>query len=673
MSNDTSDDAEVIWQPSPERIASARLTAFQTWLAEQSGLTFPDYEALWQWSVDNISDFWAALWDYYQIKASKPYSSALADERMPGAKWFEGAELNFVDQVFRHRDLETPAILYDSEVLGKGEISWRELERQVANFAQTLRDMGVGPGDRVCAYLPNVPHTVVAFLAVASLGAIWSVSPPEMGVSNIINRFAQIEPKVLIACDGYRNRGKVYRRSDESRQLLDSLPSVKGLVWVPLLSIEDQCPEAAATITWNTAISGEAILQIAPQAFDHPLWILYSSGTTGLPKAIVHGHGGVLLNLLLSVDIHTDVAQGDRYFWICSTGWMVWNVQISGLLVGATICLYDGNATGPGPSADWDHIWRYVADNRISMFGAGAAFHASCLKNGVEPGKYFDLSNLKTLCSTGSPLAADSYRWIYDKVSADVWLCCVSGGTDIAGAFLTGVPTLPVHLGEMQCRNLGAAVYAYDDAGTPVVNEVGELVCVKPLPSMPLYFWGDGGNTRYLESYFDMFTVSDGRKIWRHGDWLKLIPRPGATGGMIYGRSDSTINRQGIRMGTAEIYSAVESIPEILDSIVVDLEYLGRESYMALFVKLDADALLDEALDKRIRNAIKTAASARMVPNDIFAVPDIPRTLTGKKLEVPLRKLLLGQAEEKVVNRDTMSNPASLDWYVDLAKRRQGC
>ena len=405
-------------------------------------------------------------------------------------------------------------------------------------------------------------------------------------------------------------------------------------------------------------------------AADHPLWILYSSGTSGLPKAIVHGHGGIIANGALTQAIHSDIGAADRVFWTSSTSWMVWNAHVCCLLVGATLVLFDGSPTGTGPEPDWMTLWRLAARSGVSFFGGGAAFHHACMKAGLAPGATLDLAALRTIGSTGSPLSADGYRWLLERVKPDAWINCVSGGTDICGAFVGGVPTLPVHVGEMQCRLLGAAVDSFNDAGQPVSGEVGELVCTKPLPSMPLFFWGDQGNARYLESYFQEFRLPDGAPVWRHGDWLKLVPRGQATGAVIYGRSDATINRQGIRMGTAELYRAVEGFEEITDSLVVDLEYLGRESYMPLFVVLREGTALDRAMQTRINNAIEAGLSRRFLPNEIFAVAEIPRTLSGKKQELPIKKLLLGQPLEKVVTRDALANPSSLDWYVQFAAAR---
>jgi acetoacetyl-CoA synthetase len=661
------------WSPTRERIARSRLTAFTDWLARERGSAFADYEALWGWSIAEPQAFWAAAWEFLGLHRHRPWTQVMSAEPMPHTRWFVGAELNFVEQVFAHRGLAGAALIYDSEAKGQGELSWPELERQVASLAASLARLGVQAGDRVVAYLPNVPEAVVGFLATASLGAIWSVSAPDLGPVSVVDRFRQIAPKVLIACDGYRFGGRAFDRREALEGILAQLPSLEGIVWVPLLDQACAPPRGAERLQrllWNDATAGSAPLKVRPVAAEHPLWILYSSGTSGLPKAIVHGHAGIIANGALTQAIHSDIGAGDRVFWTSSTSWMVWNAHVCCLLLGATLVLFDGSPTGTGTEADWLTLWRLAERSRVSFFGGGAAFHHACMKAGIAPGSMLELSALRTIGSTGSPLSADGYRWLLDRVKADAWINCVSGGTDICGAFVGGVPTLPVYVGEMQCRLLGAAVHSFNDAGQPVLGEVGELVCTKALPSMPLYFWGDEGNARYLESYFQEFRLPDGSPVWRHGDWLRLVPRAQATGAVIYGRSDATINRQGIRMGTAELYRAVEGFNEITDSLVVDLEYLGRESWMALFVVLKPGHVLDQALEDRLRKAIRVALSPRHVPNEILAVPSVPRTITGKKLEVPIKRLLLGQPLEKVVSRDALANPASLDWYVQFAAAR---
>jgi acetoacetyl-CoA synthetase len=664
-----------LWTPDAERVESARITHFARWLEQQFGRSFPRYEDLWQWSVTSPEEFWSALWRYFDVIEPVKHETVISSHGMPHTQWFTGARLNFVDQVFRHGDTNRPAIIHSSEAAGEGTLSWAELERQVAAMAATLRDLGVDPGDRVAAYLPNIPAAVVALLAVTSIGAVWSVCAPDMGPVSVVDRFRQIEPKVLIACDGYRFAGRGHDRREALQAILTQLPTVQSLVWVPHLDAAAVPPVPTTgtvqrVVGWPSAVAGEHALTTVPVAAGHPLWILYSSGTTGLPKAIVHGHAGMIANGLLLTCIHSDVHAGDRVLWVSSTSWMVWNAHVMCLLAGATLVLVDGAPTGSGETPDWSHLWQLAARHEVTGIGAGAAFYHACMKAGVEPGRLFRLAHLKSICSTGSPLSTDGYRWLYQAVKRDVWVNCISGGTDICGAFVGGVPTLPVHEGEMQCRILGAAVHAFNEDGKPVLDEVGELVCTQPFPSMPLRFWGDPGDRRYLESYFDTFVAEDGARIWRHGDWMRLVPRAGAVGAVIYGRSDATINRQGIRMGTAELYRAVEFFPEITDSLVVDLEYLGRESWMALFVVMCAGAELDEALQARLRAAIRTALSPRHVPDEIIAVPDVPKTLTGKKLELPIKRLLLGSPIEKVATRDALANPASLDWYVDFARRR---
>jgi acetoacetyl-CoA synthetase len=656
-------DAEPLWRPSAERIAAARITAFRAWLARERGLTFPDYEALWRWSVTDIEAFWDAVWHFFDVRASVPYERVLGGRTMPGAEWFPGARLNLVDQVFRHAADTRPAIVAADESGAVQEMSWRELERQVGALAASLRAFGVVPGDRVVAILPNIPQTIVSFFACASVGAVWSVCSPDMGPVAVLDRFRQIAPKVLIAADGYRYGGKEYDRSGVLAEIRAALPSLAHTVIVPILGGAAALSRFPDAIAWGDVVASDAPVRTEQVASDHPLWVVYSSGTTGLPKAIVHGHAGALVEMLKGVGLHRDVGPGDRFHWYTSTGWIMWNVQVSALVAGATAVLYDGNPGFP----DLGVLWRYVSRVGATFFGAGAAFYANCMKAGIEPALIADLGRLKTLGATGSPLPPEAYRWVYGQVKRDLWLVSIAGGTDLAGAFLTGLPTLPVYEGEMQCRALGLKVEAFDDAGRPVIGEVGELVCTEPFPSMPLRFWNDPGDARYRESYFDMYPG-----VWRHGDWLRLVERPEAIGGIIYGRSDATINRFGIRMGTAELYRAVEAVPEVIDSLVVDLEYLGRESYMPLFVVLRPGIQLDDALKARLNEAVRTALSARHVPSEIVAIPEVPRTLSGKKMELPIKKLLLGQPLEKVAHADAMANPASLAWFVAFARSRTG-
>jgi acetoacetyl-CoA synthetase len=647
MNQPTASSSLPLWSPSVDRVSSARVTQFQAYLEQRLNRQFLDFDELWRWSIEDLNGFWQAIWDYHEVKSHTAYGKPLSVRKMPGAIWFKGATLNFVEHVFKNRALKSAAITYVGENGARHDVSWNELEQRVASLAQQLRNLGVLKGDRVAAFLPNTPECIIAFLAVASIGAIWSVCAPDMGPISVLDRFKQIEPKVLLACSSYEYGGKVFDRQVVVDELKASLPSVHTLLMM------DEFSRAPCT------------LKIDAVEFDHPLWIVYSSGTTGLPKPIVHGHGGILLESLVS-QLVNDVGPTDRYLQLSSTGWIVWNVHMSALLVGATVCLYNGNPGFP----DLNRIWKIVDDEQITTLGSGAAFYANCMKAGIEPAKQFSLASLKTIASTGSPLSEDAYRWIYKNIKADLWLNSVSGGTDFAGGFIVGNPTLPVYAGEMQTRCLGHAVFAFNDLGQEVVDEVGELVCIEPVPSMPLYFWNDEGGKRYQESYYDTFAApshSPDVIPWRHGDWLKITPRGG---GIIYGRSDATINRYGIRMGTAELYRVVEAFDEVIDSMVVDLEYLGRESYMPLFVVLRPGLRLDEALTDKLKAAIRTGLSARHVPNDVFQVPDVPRTLTGKKLELPIKKVLLGQPVEKVTNPGAMSNPGSLDWYVAFYKNR---
>jgi len=685
-----------------------QLRLYQDWLARERGLAFGTYDALWQWSVDDPTAFWQSIWDFFGVASPTPHHAVLEGGPMPHCRWFVGAQVNYVHQVLRHADAAHaagfPAIVSDDERGRVRELGWPELQRQVASFALALRERGIGRGDRVAAYLPNVPETIVAFLACASLGAIWSVCAPDMGTAAVLDRFSQITPKALIAADGVVYAGKAIDRSAVVRELRAALPSVEQLIVLRCpytTSRVDEALDFDALTTRDDAATAAFEPEWLP--FDHPIWVVYSSGTTGLPKPIVHGHGGILMSLLALKILHNDIGAsyepnswGERFHWYSSTGWVMWNAQVGGLAGGATICIFDGSPGGSKEAPDWTVLWRFAAKHRVTFFGAGAAFFTNNMKAGVDiaalQAQGHDLTRVRALGTTGSPLPEDVQRWGTAQFEAlrarpaagppqggsapsggsdlhavgerggEIWWCNISGGTDFCGAFIGGNRELPQVPGQMQCRLLGCAVEAWNESGEPVIGEVGELVCVRPLPSMPLRFWNDEGDKRYLSSYFDMYPG-----IWRHGDWLKI----GTDGGcVIYGRSDATINRHGLRMGTSEIYNAVEALPEVLDSMVVDLEYLGRASEMPLFVVLRPGLTLDPALEERINGAIRTALSPRFVPDGIYAVAEIPRTLSGKKQELPIKKLLLGQPITKVVNRDAMANPASLDWFVAFAASR---
>ena len=663
-----------------------QIRLYQNWLNEARGLRFDNYDAMWQWSVTDLDAFWQSIWDYFDLLSPTPHTSVLDVNKMPGARWFTGAQVNYAQQVFRHVDAAAAAGLlavlsHNERSLQRGEaartLSWPELRQQVASLALHLLAEGVQPGDRVAAYLPNIPETMVAFLATVSIGGVWSLCAPDMGTSAVLDRFQQIAPKVLIACGAVTYGGRNIDRRDVLAELRAGLPSLQHVIIhrgtdesSAMKLIANKSMLSAATARNDTETAAFEPLWLP---FDHPLWIVYSSGTTGLPKPIVHGHGGTVIVALALKVLHNDIgcsylenSFGERYHWYSSTGWVMWNAQTGGLLNGTTCCIFDGNPGGTKEQPDWTTLWRFAAQLGVTFFGGGAAFFANCMKAGVDLSGCGDLTAVRALGTTGSPLSEETQRWGTAQFrhigTPDIWWCNISGGTDFAGAFIGGNRELPLVPGEMQCRLLGCAVYAWNECGQPVIGEVGELVCTQPIPSMPLYFWGDDHNLRYISSYFDMYPG-----VWRHGDWLKIMPSGSC---IIYGRSDATINRFGLRMGTSEIYSAIETLPDVLDSMVVDLEYLGRDSYMPLFVVLRAGVVLDDAMKNKLNNAIKTALSPRFVPNDIFAVLEIPRTLSGKKQELPIKKLLLGQPIEKVVNRDAMANPACLDWYVAFAETR---
>ncbi|MBL8385269.1 MAG: acetoacetate--CoA ligase [Burkholderiales bacterium] len=647
-----------VWQPAESFRNDSKLARYMRWLARTRGLAFADYDALWRWSVDDLEGFWDSIVGHYDIRFHTPPARVLGARTMPGAAWFPGATLNYVEQGLRHRSATRPAIIACNEAGERVDVGWDEFERKVANLAHALRALGVARGDRVVAFLPNIPETIIAFYAAASIGATWSLCSPDMGPVSVLDRFAQITPKVLIAVDGYRYGGKAFDRRQVVGELQRGLPTLEKVIVVPNLDRGAGLAGLAGALAWDDVTAGAAPLAVEPVPFDHPLWVVYSSGTTGMPKPMVHGHGGIVVEHVKVMGIGNDLGPDDVYHWFSSTSWFMWNLHISGLLVGATVAIYDGNPGWP----DWGALWRFADRVKATFFGAGAAFFLSCMKAGVSPRQFADVSRLRGIGSTGSPLPPEGYRWVYDNVRSDVWLAPMSGGTDPATAFVGGNPLLPVHLGEMQCKCLGCKVEAFDDDGRPLVDAVGELVCTAPMPSMPLYFWNDAGGKRYHDSYFDVYPG-----VWRHGDWIRFTPGGGS---VIYGRSDATIKRHGIRMGTAEIYSVVEALPEILDSVVVDLEYLGRESYMPLFVVLRPGVAFDDALQAKIREHIRTGLSARHVPNDIFEIAEVPRTLSGKKMELPIKKLLLGHSVTRSANPDSMANPGSLAYFVEFAARR---
>ncbi|MGJ5178859.1 acetoacetate--CoA ligase [Bradyrhizobium oligotrophicum] len=666
-----------------------QMALYRQWLRDNRGLHFETFEEMRQWSIRDLDSFWRSIWDYFDLQSPTAFSTVLAKRAMPGAVWFPGASVNYARQVFRHVEAAEaaglPAIISSHEDGRLTETPWPELRRKAAALALHLREQGVAPGDRVAAYLPNTPEAMIAFLAAASIGAIWSVCAPDMAAPAVIDRFKQIEPKVLIACDAVTYAGRRHDRRDVVEELRRSLPTVNHVV----LHTDDGNTQAVADVRLSDVLSNASasIDAFEPEwlAFDHPLWIVYSSGTTGLPKPIVHGHGGIIVVTLALLGLHNDIgcsyqpnSFGERYHWYSSTGWIMWNNQVGALLNGTTCCIFNGSPAGPKDRPDWTTLWRFVANSRSTFFGAGAAFFASCVKADIDLADAGDLSHLRCLGSTGSPLSADTQAWFDQRFAelakvngsraqAQMWWSNISGGTDFAGAFICGNRELPQKPGTMQCRALGAAVEAFNDQGEPVIGEVGELVCTEPMPSMPLRFWNDKGNARYRASYFDSFKAGDGAPVWRHGDWLKVDPDGSC---VIYGRSDATINRHGLRMGTSELYSAIEALPEILDSLAVDLEYLGRDSYMPLFVVLRDGVALDAAMKRKINMAIESGLSRRFVPDEIFAVDEIPRTLSGKKQELPIKKLLLGQPLDKVINRDAMANPGCLDWYIAFARAR---
>jgi acetoacetyl-CoA synthetase len=643
-----------LWEPEQAQIDASRLSAYLRWLEREHGLEFGSYTELWEWSVTELETFWASLWEYFGVRASRPYEAVCPERAMPGTRWFPGARLSYAEHIFAGKQPDAVALVHSSELRPLRETRWEQLEAETAAFASGLRSLGVGPGDRVVAYLPNIEEAVTAFLACASIGAIWSSCSPDFGVKAVVDRFAQIQPKVLLAVDGYRYGGLDHDRLGAVARIRTGLPGLEHTVLLPYL---DERSVLGGARSWSELTTEhEAGLGFEQLPFEHPLWVLHSSGTTGLPKAIVHSQGGILLEHLKLLHLHFDARPGDRLFWFTTTGWMMWNLLVGGLLTEAPIVLYDGSPAYPG----LDVLWQLAADAGITCFGTSAAYLSSCLEAGFEPRAGRDLPRLRSVGSTGSPLSPEAFRWVYDNVGAGTWLFSMSGGTDVCTAFVGGVPTLPVYEGELQARALGANVEAFDEDGAPLIDQVGELVLTAPLPSMPTGIWGDEDGTRYRESYFEMYPG-----VWRHGDWIEITSRGTA---IISGRSDSTINRGGVRIGTSELYRAVVSLPEVKDALVVDLTWPGAAGWIVLFVVLGGGALLDDALRGRIAARLREDCSPRHVPDEVRQVGAVPRTISGKLLEVPVKRILMGADPAAVVSRDSLADPAALDLFVELAR-----
>ena len=645
-------EPEILWQPPADVRERTRIGRYLEWMAGR-GRTFADYDELWRWSVDDLEGFWRSVWDFGEVRSSTPVGRVLADPRMPGAVWFPEVRLNWAEHALRlvSRADNDNVLIAHSESRERSTLTVGELRDAVARVHAGLQRLGVGPGDRVAAILPNVPEAIVALLATASLGAIWTSCAPEFGSRSVVDRFSQVEPKVLLAIDGYRYAGRVVDRTDELAAVRAALPGLSATVVLPYLDADAQPPDG--TLGWSELTAQIGPLEFEQVPFDHPLYVLYSSGTTGLPKPIVHGHGGILLEHLKIHALHHDLGPEDRFFWFTTTGWMMWNYLASGLLVDASLVLYDGAPGHP----DLNALWRLAADERITFFGTSAPFLMACRKAGLTPGRDLDLSGLRGIGSTGAPLPTEGFRWVYEAVGQRLQLQSVSGGTDVCTAFVGGSPLVPVWEGEISCRHLGCRIEAFDEAGRPVIGQQGELVITAPMPSMPVAFWNDPDGSRYRAAYFEQYPG-----VWRHGDWITISERGTC---VISGRSDATLNRGGVRIGTAEFYAVVEALPEVADSVVIHLEETDQ---LLLFVALHDGAELTDELRARIVAELRRSLSPRHAPDRIVAVPAIPRTLSGKKLEVPVKRILGGTPPDAAASRGSLTNPESLDAFVAFAR-----
>lgn len=658
-------EGDFLWQGSDAFRRSSNVARFMDWLRAERGLDFADYAGLQAWSASEIEAFWAALWDYFDIMSDTPCESVLERREMPGAVWFKGSRVNYAEHILR-READHPdriVLHHLSEIRPLAAMSWAELGGMTRKLATRLREMGVGPGDRVASYMPNIPETMAAMLAVTAIGAVWSSAAPEFGVGTVADRFSQIEPKVLFAADGYRFGGRDFSRRAEIAQIASALPGLETVVWLDYLGAEGP-PDLAGkrAVSFAGLLDGEPVaregFRYERVAHDHPLWVLFSSGTTGLPKAIVHSHVGIILEHHKSAVFHLNLTPSSCMFFYSTTGWVMWNTLMWGPMVGGRVALYDGSPTHPGP----DLLWKLAADTGATSFGASPTFVETMRKAGIVPREKFDLSAIESILLSGSPATPESFEWLYDSVKRDLWVTSQSGGTEFCCGLVGAAPTLPVHAGEIQARCLGVDVRVFDDDGRELHDQVGEMVIASPMPTMPLYFWNDPGMKRYRDSYFDTWP-----DVWRHGDFIKINGRGGC---YVYGRSDSTLNRFGVRIGSSEIYRTLDGIDAVEDSLIVCIEEPGGGFYMPLFVELRQGSELDGELEAAIRKRLREERSPRHVPDEVRAVPAIPYTLTGKKMEVPVRKLLMGWPPKKAYSADSMRDRAAMDWFVDFAARR---
>lgn len=651
-------EGTLLWKPNDTQIEQTNIYQYMTWLNEHKQLYFNNYHSLWKWSVNDIEAFWESLWDYFDIQAKQDYKTILTSRNMPGAIWFKEATLNYTEHIFKERKRDDLAIIHSSETRETTAITWEQLYNETAAMQQTLKRLGIKKGDRVVAYVANIFEAVVAFLATASLGAIWSSASPDFGTKSVIDRFKQIEPKVMITVDGYSYSGREFDRMSIIESIQDELPTLEATIVIPYLNNKPNTTALKNVTLWKDAIQTNKKRQLTYEyvPFNDPLWILFSSGTTGKPKPIVHSQGGILLEHLKALTFHSDLDKNDRFFWFTTTGWMMWNYLVGALLTGSTIILYDGNPTFP----DRNMLWKHAEQTKMTVFGTSASFITDAMNNKITPRKRFDLSSLRNISSTGSPLPPEGFNWCYENIKEDLWISSISGGTDVCTAFITGTPTLSVYAGELQSRALGAKVESFTDKGMPLINDIGELVLTEPLPSMPIYFWGDDGS-RMQESYFNMFSG-----IWRHGDYLKITEKHTC---VIYGRSDATINRGGIRIGTSEIYRAIDHVEEVANSLIVDIPREDGDSSVLLFVVIKNDGELTAEMKHVIGKYIKEHCSPRHVPTEVYLVDDLPETLNAKKLEVPIKRILMGERAENVVNIDSLANPEALEYFIEFAKQ----